>query len=115
MRAFKVVFTYCAKQAEVFSFVVGFYLIFIFQALTGISGSNLSNLLLVLFSFGLGYLCYKGLSKVPVRKFELEEQELGKLQGLDLFLFWLIIAVFVFILFYFSPVNSGESEFLRHR
>jgi hypothetical protein len=115
MRAFKVVFTYCAKEAEVFSFAVGFYFIFIFQALTGISGINVPNLLLVLLSSGLGYLCYKGLSKVPVRKFELEEQELGKLQGLDLFIFWLIIAVIVFILFYFTPATNGEYDFLRHR
>ena len=115
MRAFKVIFTCCAKQSGVFSFVLGFHLIFIFQALTGISGSNLPNMLLVLLSSGLGYLCYKGLLKVPVRKFELEEKELGKLQGFELFLYWLIIAVFVSILFYFGPVNNGESEFLRHR
>jgi len=115
MRAFKVVCTYFAKQAEVFSFVVGFYLVFIFQALTGISGSNIPNLLLVIFSAGLGYICYKGLSKFPVKRFELEEQQLGKLKGLDLFFIRLIIIVLLFILFYFNPASNGESEFLRSR
>lgn len=115
MRGFKVVCIYCAKQAEIFSFIVGFYLVFIFQALTGITGSNLPNLLLIISSAGLGYFCYKALSKVPVHKLELEEQQLGKLKGLDLFIVRFIIVLFAFILLYFNPTNSGESEFFRSR
>jgi len=104
---------YCAKQAEIFSFIVGFYLVFIFQFITGVTGNNISNLILIIISFTCGYMIYKLLLKVPVKKIEIEEQEKGKLKGYDLFIFRVAIAIFIITLMYFNPTASYDYIYRR--
>ena len=114
MRALKVVFAYCSKEAGVSSFIVGFYLVFILQGLTGITGSNIQNALLVLISAMCGYISYKMLLNFPIKEFE-EESEKGKLEGFDLYLVWAIAAILLAVLIYFNPSSAGESEYLRNK
>ena len=112
MRSLKVVCTYLAKTAGITAFLFGFYLILIIQFFTGITGFNVTNGILIIFGVLCGYIVNKILLKVPIVKFEKEENEKEKLKGLDLFIVRLIAVILILIALYFCP-DGSDTDYLR--